>query len=160
MNRREFLILSSSAAALLPVVSFLPEVLKRDPLQEGLWRLQRLVPNGIVKPPVFQVPENALRAEYLADAFSLVERYDLQVDGVFCNPLDWVTNTGLDSCLTRVVDPEGGMGAKLWGARIWTHREVPLGTVYVVSEKGLRTLTDQGTTRGLSLIQLLPRGRV
>lgn len=153
MNRRDFLLMAGSAVVLLPVASAMPP--KRDLMRESIQRLQQLTPNGVVTIPLFRkLP--GLHAEDFADAFALVERYDLRVDGVFLNPVDWgEVHSSVGSCTTRVLDTGGGFQvARLWSAKVWAHPAVPLGTVYAVGSQGLETLTDQGTTIGLSLIRL------
>lgn len=71
----------------------------------------------------------------LADAFSLVERHDLQVARVYMNARDYadVRKFGRD-----ILDIESqatllktGLQATLWGAQVITSRLVPVGTIYV-----------------------------
>ena len=79
-----------------------------------------------------------LNGAVLADAYSLIERYDLRVARVFMNARDYadIRKFGRD-----ILDIESqaallktGLQATLWGAQLITSRLVPVGTVYVCCE--------------------------
>lgn len=79
-----------------------------------------------------------LNGAILADAFSLIERWDLRVARVYMNARDYadIRKFGRD-----ILDIESqasllktGLQATLWGAQIVTSRLVPVGTVYVCCE--------------------------
>jgi len=74
----------------------------------------------------------------MADAFAGIERHDLSVAYVFCNPRDYAdfrkwTDTNIDRETQRTLLKTGVMGY-LWGATILQSRKVTYGTVYILAE--------------------------
>lgn len=80
----------------------------------------------------------ALTIDVMAEAFAQVERHDLSVAYVFCNPRDykdfrlWDQNN-IDRETERKLLKTGVMGF-LWGATILQSRKVGYGNVYVLAE--------------------------
>ncbi len=80
----------------------------------------------------------ALTIDVMAEAYSQIERHDLSVSYVFCNPKDykdfrlWDQNN-LDRETERKLLKTGVMGY-LWGGTILQSRKVTYGTVYVLAE--------------------------
>ena len=74
----------------------------------------------------------------LADAWSLIERWDLRVARVYMNARDYadVRKFGRDilDIESQAVLLKTGLQATLWGAQVITSRLVPVGTVYVCCE--------------------------
>lgn len=80
-----------------------------------------------------------ITVDVLADAFAEIETHDLRVANVFMNARDF---TDLRKFGRDTLDIESqaallktGLLALLWGAKIIVSRVVPVGTVYVTSEK-------------------------
>jgi hypothetical protein len=76
-----------------------------------------------------------INGSVLADAFSLIERHDLQVSRVYMNAVDY---SDLRKFGRDILDPETqqvllrtGLMGTLWGAQIVTSRLIPPGVVYV-----------------------------
>lgn len=68
----------------------------------------------------------------MAQAFGHIEGSARRVEKIYCHPLDYA-----DFRIMPEVDPvhsDAGVSGKLWGAEIYSHHEVPQGTVIVLSE--------------------------
>jgi hypothetical protein len=87
---------------------------------------------------VADLSAQALTIEVMANAFSQIERTDLSVAYVFCNPRDYKDfrlwdQQNIDRETERKLLKTGVMGF-LWGATILQSRKVNLGFVYVLAE--------------------------
>jgi hypothetical protein len=79
-----------------------------------------------------------ITVDAMADAFSQIERHDLQVAYVFCNPKDYAdyrkwTQDNIDRETQRGLLKTGVMGY-LWAATILQSRKVAIGLQYVLGE--------------------------
>lgn len=80
----------------------------------------------------------ALTVAVMSEAFAQVERHDLTVEYIFCNPKDYRDfrnwdQTNIDRETQRKLLKTGVMGY-LWGATILQSRKVNYGDVYVLAE--------------------------
>lgn len=87
--------------------------------------------------PLISVTAANFNIQTMADAFAEVEKHDHFVDKVFMNAKNYkmLRNAGRD-----YLDPETqrellktGLMGELWGAQVYTSREVPEGSVFVVT---------------------------
>jgi hypothetical protein len=87
---------------------------------------------------VADLVQQALTIDVMANAFAQIERFDLSVAYVFCNPRDYKDfrlwdQQNIDRETERKLLKTGVMGF-LWGATILQSRKVNFGNVYVLAE--------------------------